>query len=246
MKRLIVLIALIILCTFVGCHQFSHNKEYDNNSDNLEDIVENIESIESDQNVAHNEPFNENISVRSLNELNQMREMLSCNDEEALKTYFRSIAGGSVDSKDDLKKFLSLIDSLPYFELIEGEIVWIAYYKGVSEDTGKPYEFVYISSEASNGEWTRIEYNLSETDVSAKLKDEKTVFSEPARYADEKLTLYSKSTKKLSDRKGDIIQWVADIDGILSNIVYYSLDESDVEKELHNIDIVSFSDEFEY
>ena len=87
---------------------------------------------------------------------------------------------------------------------------------------------------------------MSETDVSAKLKEEKTVLSDPIRYADGMLTLYSKSTKNLSDRKGDIIRWVADIDGVLTNIVYYTLDEADVEKVFNNIDIVHFSDELSH
>lgn len=246
MKKLVVVIMLITLCTFVGCHQFSHSKEYDNYSNSLVDTVENIESTEINQNVARNEPSDQTISVRSLDELNKMRKMILCNDEDTLRTYFQSIEGGSVNSKDDLIKFLSLIDSLPYLELIEGKIVWISYDKGVSEDTGTPYEFAYISSEASNGEWIRFEYNLSETDVSAKLKEEKTVLSDPIRYADGMLTLYSKSTKNLSDRKGDIIRWVADIDGVLTNIVYYTLDEADVEKVFNNIDIVHFSDELSH
>ena len=79
--------------------------------------------------ITHQEPpISISISVDSLAELDKMREMISCTDEEVLNNYLRSLSGGGARSRDDLILFLNVLDSLPILEIIDGEIIWISYF----------------------------------------------------------------------------------------------------------------------
>lgn len=53
------------------------------------------------------------ISLRSLAKLDEMREMITCTDEEELNKYLRSIEGAGARSRDDLIAFVNMIESLP-------------------------------------------------------------------------------------------------------------------------------------
>ena len=69
------------------------------------------------------------ISLQSLAELENMREMVACEDEQALLDYLHSIVGGGAQSRQDLIDFLHLVDNTPYVQMIDGEITSLTYNK---------------------------------------------------------------------------------------------------------------------
>lgn len=170
-------------------------------------------------------PLNESIEVRSLKELAEMRDMVSCTDEEVLQAYLLS---KSVNSKDDLTDFIALVDSIPYLELIEGEITWIYNSRGQSIDTGENYEVLYIATVAENGDWTRVEYFLSvensEKEFAERLDSGEvtSVLAQPVTNRDGDMTVYAETRKKHPTESGDLLTYHTDLDGIYTRIVYYT------------------------
>ena len=191
----------------------------------------------------------ETINVRSIEELNYMRSMLLCTDNEMLANYLRSIEGGGAHSKEDIEKFIDIVDSVPIFKIIEGDISWISYSTGQSNETGDPYEILYISIQSNKEDWVRFEYMLSVTDVAeeAASKAEKitanTIASKPISSKDERITFYSEVREKHVSGIGDTIQWIATIDGIYTNIVYYSTSANvvDTNEVVNNIQVSNLS-----
>jgi hypothetical protein len=172
------------------------------------------------------------IGVRSLAELEIMREMVNSNDADAVEQYLRSVEGGGAHSKKDLKQFLSIVDSAPYAVLIEGDITWISYSVGQSIDTGKDYKMLFITTEASNGDWVRIEYNLLEKDVATNINaaveaTSNSLLSQPMQSSDKKVTLYTETREPHPSGTGTTIVWIAEIDGVYARIVYYTVYDED-------------------
>ena len=161
------------------------------------------------------------ISVRSTQELNTMRQMIACEDEAELMQYLSGIEGGGADSREDLKFFVDLIDSVPYVKWIEGDITWISY--RISDVA----ETLYISLETPNGDWTRIEYDLSlrdtEQEIEARLATQEVGerFSTPLRSGDGRILVYHEMRKAHPSGQGELITWLVGIDGMLANIVFY-------------------------
>lgn len=210
MKKLI-LICIIALALFTACQA----SPFDASNDNLS-----------------GEPA-PSIGVRSLAELETMREMAVSKDKTAVEQYLRSVEGGGADSQKDLKQFLSIVDSTPYVALIEGEITWISHSAGHTIDTEKAYQVLYVSTEAKNGDWVRIEYDLLTTDVAGKIDAAvktatDSLLSRPLQSGDKKVTLYTETREAHPSGTGDIITWIADIDGIYARIVYYVSDADSV------------------
>lgn len=174
------------------------------------------------------------MAIHSMEELEEMREMILCQDEQKLKEYLRSIKGGGADGRENLIFFVNLVDSVPYVHCFEGDIIWINYSKGV-----KGEEVLYITLEAPNGDWMRIEYIFSLTDVQAAIeervlsKENGEAFLPPLKSKDEKLKVYHESRAPHPSGIGDSIRWIADLDGIFAYIVFYdSMGETLYPKEL--------------
>ena len=179
----------------------------------------------------------QSIEIQSLEKLNEMREMLSCDDETRLEQYIQSVSDSGVQSKDDLVAFVKIIDSLPQISLLDGNVTWICFSHSISEDTGKEANVVYITTEASNGDWTRVEYVLSVTDVSRKISDEKisvgeaSVLNTPIQSPNGKLTIHIETRSPHPSGNGTMIQWVAEADGIFTRIYYFTNSTGDVDTE---------------
>lgn len=175
------------------------------------------------------------ISIRGLEQLEEMRKMAEHQDVEELNLYLESIEGGGAKSREDLIDFLTLVDSLPTIKFIDGTISWISHQTGNSTDTGAYYDVVFVSTEAKNGNWTRIEYLLSVDDVSTevdKRNDEgefaDSILENPIKSKNEKITVYSETREKHTSDKGEVIKWVLDVDGIFAQVVYYTNDANSV------------------
>lgn len=221
MKKLFLFLLVVLLLAFTGCQETSPGIDKNRTDSSKENTNERLP--------------NESINVRSIEELDYMRSMVSCTDQEMLTNYLMSVEGGGAHSKEDIEKFITIVDSIPMIELIDGDISWISYSKGRSSDTTNPYEVLYITTNSNGGDWVRLEYILSISDTSkeAILQSGKiaanSIVSKPISSEDERITLYSEIREQHVSGVGDMIKWIATIDGIYTNIVYYSTNENSVD-----------------
>ena len=165
------------------------------------------------------------ITLQSLAELETMREMIACEDEQVLNDYLHSITGGGAYSRQDLIDFLHLVDNTPYVQMIDGEITSLTY--------NKTDERFSVSVEAENGDSLNVSYELGIFDVeksmekAAKKLGKNNLLSAPLSTEDGRLTLYTE-TREPSDN-GDVIRWQGILDGIAVYIVYWVADADAVD-----------------
>ncbi|MDD4475233.1 MAG: hypothetical protein PHV95_05475 [Eubacteriales bacterium] len=191
------------------------------------------------------------INLRSLEQLEEMRRMAEYKDGEELSLYLRSVEGGGAHTREDLVDFLELIDSLPILKFFDGTVTFISHETGNSIDTGKHYNVVYVTTEAENGDWTRVEYLLSVDDVPVEIEKRKeegefsdSLFTNPIHIKDENITLYCETREKHPSGKGDVIGWTLNVDRIYTRVVYYTNDVDSVKTQnvFDNLSIKSISD----
>ena len=165
------------------------------------------------------------IRLQSLAELETMREMVDCEDEQVLNDYLHSIVGGGAQSRQDLIDFLSVVDNTPYVQIIDGEITDLIY-----NEIDKRFS---VSAEAESGESVYISYELGMSNVeksmekAAKKLGKNNLLSAPLSTQDGRLTLYTE-TREPSDN-GDVIRWQGVLDGIAVYIVYWVPDADTVD-----------------
>ena len=210
--------------------------------------------IPSDTNVSdetpHADPLpSQSVEIQGLDKLNEMREMVSCTDETQSSQYIQSIANCGILSKEDLIAFVDLIDSLPNISILDGNITSIRFSHNISKDTGNETNVVYVTTEAGDGEWTRVEYVLSVTDVSEKISEEKistgenSLLTSSVSNPDGKLTLHTETREPHPSGEGTMIQWAGEADGIFTRIYYYTYNSGAVNTDniLSNIQISDIS-----
>ena len=202
------------------------------------DPAEQISSVPNSDNPLTGDPLpSQTIEIQGLEKLNEMRKMVACGDETQLGQYVQSVADSGIQSKDDLIAFVKLIDALPHISVLDGSVTWIRFSHSISEDTGKETNVVYVTTEATDGDWMRVEYVLSVTDVSKKILDEKIQVGEESLLrsavtsADGKLTFHIEMRSPHPSGRGTMIQWVGEADGIFTRIFYYTDNERDVKTE---------------
>lgn len=173
------------------------------------------------------------IGVRSMAQLNEMREMVSCADEEKLNEYLRSVEGGGARSREDLVAFLNLIDYLPVLELLKGDITWINHGKDIAGN-----ESVVISTQGETGDWTRVEYLAWGKGVNDEIefkKDngyfENSVIDTPIYFCDGRIAVYSEIRDPHPSGNGYTVTWTIVVNGILANVVYCSEEIDDISAE---------------
>lgn len=165
------------------------------------------------------------INVQSLAELETMREMVECEDEQELQKYLSSIPGGGAQSRQDLIDFLHLVDNTPYVRLIDGEMTGLSYNKTDAR--------ISVSVEAENGESVSVVYELGMSNAKENMQDaakemgEKNLLSAPLSTEDGRLTLYIETRE--SSANGDVIRWQGVLDGIAVYIVYWVADADAVD-----------------
>ena len=164
------------------------------------------------------------ITLQSLAELETMREMIACEDEQVLNDYLHSITGGGAYSRQDLIDFLNLIDNTPYARFIDGEITSLTY--------NKTDERFTVTVDAENGESVYVSYELGMSDVeknmnkAARKLGKENLLSVPLTNGH--LTLYTETREPRSDG-GDVIRWQGILDGIAVYIVYWVADADTVD-----------------
>ena len=176
-------------------------------------------------------PPSPSISLRSMEALALMREMIMCEDEEAVQEYLRGIEGGGADDKQDLVDFVALVDGTPYAWLVQGEVTWLHYQNAVSVDTNEPYEIFYVSVEAENGDWMRVEYLLNVEDplmdflleVEQAVGD-RNVLPTAAQSADGRMKMYFETREPHPSGTGETVTWWGLMDDKSVRITYYLQD----------------------
>ena len=177
------------------------------------------------------------IHVQSLEELETMREMVECEDEQILNAYLHSITGGGARSRQDLIDFLKLVDSMPYARFIDGEITSLTY--------NETDEWLSVSVEANNGKSVYCNYQLGVSDVEKQMAKamrklgRQNLLSAPLSTGDGRLTLYTETREPSAN--GDVIRWQGVLDGIAVLIVYRvdDADTVDTAALLESIEIVA-------
>lgn len=169
----------------------------------------------------------ESIDLRSAAELAEMREMILCQDEQELQQYLSSVMGGGAQSRQDLIDFVNLVDTTPFVHLLQGEITWLNYSKGVSVDTGEPYEAFYVTVEADNGEWVRCTYSWTKQDTAARLTAVLDALGGdmgmdgPVLTDDHRMLLLAQQREPHPSGTGDTVTWWGEVDGNFVEICYY-------------------------
>ncbi|MBQ9162860.1 MAG: hypothetical protein IJX74_06240 [Clostridia bacterium] len=254
MKKMLISIMLLVVIFLVGCQSVVDQNDIPTQGDS--DTENNQSDVKTDPNEQTTTDSNEgtttdpdsndktaieeplpmqSIEIQGLEKLNEMRGMLSCDDEIRLAQYVQSVSDCGVQSKDDLFAFVKIIDSMPQIPILDGNITWICFSHSISEDTGKVTNVVYVTTEAANGEWTRVEYVLSVTDVSQKISDEKVsigegfILNSPVKNSDGNLTLHVETRNPHPSGKGTMVQWIGDVDGIYTRIYYFTNTPGDVD-----------------
>ena len=219
MKKIIFMI-LILSMFLSGCQDVRKISEQTNSSNKITSTID----------------FpSQTIEVRSLEDFNKMKEMSVCDDESQLQQYFQSFTFERPQSKEDISAFVNLIDSMPIIPILDGNIVWICFSRDISKDTGKETTVVYISTEAANGDWTRIEYVFSVDDIPAKISVEKSeienksLLNSPIKNSDGNLTLHIETRNPHPSGNGTMIQWVGETEGIFTRIYYFTNNSNDIE-----------------
>lgn len=253
MKKALISIMLLLAVILGGCNSVANQNDlpaqsyYDSES-NPDELT--TSKPNSNDNTDTDKPLpSQSIEIQSLDKLNEMRGMLSCDDEMQLGQYIQSIADTGVHNKDDLFAFVNLIDSLPKIPVLNGNITWICFSHGVSEDTGEETNVVFITTVSANGNWTRIEYVLSVTDISKKISDEIALIGEdsmlnsPIKTPGGNLTLYVETRKPHPSGNGTVIQWIGEVEEMFTRIYYFTNTPGDVETEtlFNNIQIYKTS-----
>lgn len=172
--------------------------------------------------ITQDSPAYESMIAHGLSDLNEMREMLNCGDEEAFNNYLQSGVSGT-KSRERLDEFVRLVDFLPLIKLFDGEITWIEHYNTSSVTTGEPVEGVRITTKALNGNWLSLNYYLN-TDA--------TTGSTPIlQNGSGSVKILSETREPHPSEPGTLIKWNMTIDGISVFARYYVADADSVVTE---------------
>lgn len=178
------------------------------------------------------------ITVNSLEDVEQMRAMIACDDQAKVEAYLQTVQGsnaidGCSINKDTLVHFLALLDTVPYVELIDGEVTSISYlYREYNPANIR--ESISVQIQAENGDSVNLYYELSDVDVAGAIKQVKAdtglanLLWLPQRNQDGNVIFYVETREVLKDTSRDLIQWYAEVDGVYTYISYNTADASKV------------------
>ncbi len=235
MNRIHIWIVAVALLLLAGCRATGLD------ASTSEPVSGNTEPPEVSSSINTEPP--KTIELHGLAELEKMRQMLTCQDESELDAYLSSVLGGGAESREDLTAFVDLMESLPIMTLIDGDITWL------SHQSANGIAFVTVKS--ADGEWMRLEYRLSVKDIPAHIDALKTSGeigeaeeTENLQTVNGRIKVYSENKKAHSTEKGDLYTWLMSIDGILTNVVYYTekTEPVDLSKTLNKVQITDLTD----
>lgn len=229
MKRIfcILLVLITAIIPLYGCNS-TDNSDHDSTEsgalieDNLNAMPDRTE--EPTYVISREPPTVTSISINSLEELSQMRELLSCTNQQELEI---SLMEFGLSTIEELSEFLETVDSAPYLNILDGNITWISHQKYVD------HSILYITTTSENGDWVRVTYMLGLEDSSywayAKVNQaNSSVISNPIKSEDKRVTLLSEVRKKHPVYPGRYVEWIGFVDGIGVEILYYAANISGI------------------
>ncbi len=169
---------------------------------------------------------NKNINVSALWELQEVRDIV------AGKIPFPEDGwrfGSGVDTVEDLAAFLTLVDSLPYVELVLGNISDITHARDTKTEPG----VVMVSEQEGSHTWARIEYNMEVSNIPAEiekvLKNTKAKrLDEVAQNEDGTLKIYAELVEKYSPGSRMYYRWYGELKGLFVRVSYHIAGEDTV------------------
>lgn len=193
------------------------------------------------------------ITVHSWEEFEQMRSVVSSEDDARIDAYLQTVQGsnaidGCSINKDTLVHFLALLDTVPYVELIDGEVTSISYlYREYNPANIR--ESISVQIQAENGDSVNLYYELSDVDVAGAIKQVKAdtrrtnLLWFPRRNQDGNVIFYVETREVLKDTSRDLIRWYAEVDGVYTYISYNTADASKVKTKalIRDLKITSLS-----
>ncbi len=185
------------------------------------------------------EPMTEiDISVRSLKEFEAMRDSLTLSEED-FEAYLAGVQNGTLLTREDVRSFVELVSVLYVPEMDNAEITWINHSTGVSKDTGEEFDVAYVTTEASDGEWIRFEYMLSEKDVNAVIDKAVSdpsftgvILDTPTTNSDNSARIYAFSSEKHVSGTGDMMILYLECSGMFARAYYKTNDTASMDLQV--------------
>ena len=174
------------------------------------------------------------IRLGSLAELDLMRDMILCEDEQELSQYLSSLnaMGQNAQSKQDLIDFVDLVDSTPFAKILDGEIISL----GIVMSPNSKYHTknLFVEVKGENGDSISYTYLWSDISVSEHIQSAlktagtNNLLQAPVQSADGRLTIYTEMREKLILGSKYRIQWWGELDGVFMEITYNVVKPEDV------------------
>ncbi len=166
------------------------------------------------------------IRLGSLAELDLMREMILCEDEQELSQYLSSLnaVGQNVQSKQDLIDFVDLVDSTPFAKTLDGEVISLA--MTMSPNSKYHTKNLFVEMKGENGDSISYTYLWSDISVSDRIQSAlktagtNNLLQAPVQSADGRLTIYTEMREKHILGSKHRIQWWGELDGVFLEITY--------------------------
>lgn len=174
------------------------------------------------------------IRLGSLAELDLMRDMILCEDEQELSQYLSSLnaMGQNAQSKQDLIDFVDLVDSTPFAKILDGEIICLEII--MSPNSKYHTKNLFVDVKGENGDSISYTYLWSDISVSERIQSvlktagTNNLLQAPVQSADGRLTIYTEMREKLILGSKYRIQWWGELDGVFMEITYNVVKPEDV------------------
>ena len=184
----------------------------------------------NDPDISVGEPY-PSITLRSLAELAELRQMSVNQNETELQAYLKKLEGQGAENRQDLLDFLALVDSIPVVQLMDGTVTFLSHQEGYWVSSGQYYNKVDLTLKKTTDDWIRLEYMLSVEDLSAKVAEIKTFsgFTELSldiviEATGDRLRVYGEKRIPNATGNGGKIRWFLAINGLYTEVVYHTAD----------------------
>lgn len=223
---IIILVAILFVLTGCQVHSEPEHKEH---------------AISIGDEISHGTPP-KSISLYEFDELIRIQKIVALNNENDLQFVAHEY---NLESGADIINFLEIIESIPVLKLFDGQIIYIGYQWPVSENNSTGGELTtatqnlgiaYITIQANDGSWFRINYWLKNKDMALEkiigVSDRSTsLLKTPLQAVNGRCYVYHETREPHSTESGDVITWSAVVDGIPVMIKYYSENANAVKTE---------------
>ena len=173
------------------------------------------------------------ISLYNLEELNQIKAIVKTENKSDIQ---ETACQYGLESGDDIEDFLEIINTMPILKLFDGEIVHIGYQWPITENDNegenlttsrKDLGIASITIKAKDGSWFRVNYwlnnrNMSREEILESSDRSISLLKTPIQALNDRCYVYHETRVPHSTDNGEVIIWLAVVDGIPVRIRYYT------------------------